>query len=489
MRVRTHWVLVASTWVGACADDGSPPLGDVGTTEVATTEDTAATTAAPPDVPARQPVTDPWAPGTVLPSIGGSNRGLLDLRGLIHTHSPYSHDACDGNPRDESDNIDAICFEDLRRALCQTRHDYVMLTDHRESFARTGYPEVLLYDPPRGDVLVERNGSPVASWAGCTEVDPVLILAGTESATMPVGLERHVAGGGDSYGAFTVDALAEFKAEGAVALVAHTEGWTVEELSLMPLDGFEMYNLHANLFYRLAEAAALVSMVQQGSDGLPHPDLSLFPIWAEDPAYLTRWGSVLASGVRRVTTLGTDAHRNTLPQLLADGERIDSFRRMMVWFSNHLLVRPDDSGQWDDRNLKDALREGRLYGAFEYLGYPGGFDAMVETEDGVFEIGAEVPLSAAPEIVAHAPVVRDLDFGAEAPVVTVHLMRALEDGFEEVADASDELRYDPQTAGAYRVEVRIAPRHLRAWLGDFAAEADTPRVWIYANPFYIRDGS
>ena len=30
-------------------------------------------------------------------------------------------------------------------------------------------------------------------------------------------------------------------------LVAHTEDWTVDQLVNLPLDGFEMYNIHANL--------------------------------------------------------------------------------------------------------------------------------------------------------------------------------------------------------------------------------------------------
>ena len=40
---------------------------------------------------------------------------------------------------------------------------------------------------------------------------------------------------------------------------------------------------------------------------------------------------------RAVTTVGTDCHRNTFPQLLPDGERIDSYRRMMLW-TNDVLV-------------------------------------------------------------------------------------------------------------------------------------------------------
>src|SRR5688572_27158987 len=65
-------------------------------------------------------------------------RGFLDRRGIIHAHSVYSHDACDGKPRDEATGaIDAACLEDFRRGLCQTQHDFIMMTEHDESFSRT----------------------------------------------------------------------------------------------------------------------------------------------------------------------------------------------------------------------------------------------------------------------------------------------------------------------------------------------------------------
>jgi hypothetical protein len=219
--------------------------------------------------------------------------------------------------------------------------------------------------------------------------------------------------------------------------------------------------------------------------GVPHPDLAIFPIWSEDPRYLERWGSVLAHGVRRVTTFGTDSHRNTLPQELADGERVDSFRRMLLWFSNHVLVQPGEGGTWDDVAVKDALRAGRLYGVFEYMGYAQGFDAYVEAGGETFEIGAEVSFADAPEIVAVAPVVQELDPAVDAPEITVHVLRAIEDGFEEVAQGTDMLQYVPDGPGAYRVEVRIVPHHLATYLGAYADDAASPRVWIYANPFYV----
>jgi hypothetical protein len=310
-------------------------------------------------------------------------------------------------------------------------------------------------------------------------------MAGCEAATMPVGLEGHVPERGDVYRAATPEAIAQLKAHGAVALVAHTEDWTVEQLVELPLDGFEMYNLHANLLLNLAAGLELIGKVVQNDPGLPHSDLVLFPIWSEDERYLERWGSVLARGARRVTTLGTDSHQNTLPDLLPDGERIDSFRRLLLWFSNHVLVRPEPDGSWNHAHLKQAIAAGRLYGVFEYMGYAEGFDAHVVHGDESVEMGGAVSLAASPVIVVDAPTVRGLDEAAPQPEITIHVLRAIEGGFEEVATGVDHLEVTPDEVGAYRVEIRMAPLHLEPYLGDYAELAAEPRVWIYANPFYV----
>jgi len=466
---------IGTTTTGASGDvTGTPGTGSTSTSDPGGTADT--TTGEP---------AGPWEPGGVYPTPPGPNaRGFLDRRGIIHAHSVYSHDACDGAPMDAEGNVDQECYEDLRGDMCLTQHDFIMLTDHREFFSDTEFPDTLLYDEARGDVLVDHDG-PAANWAACGDDRAILVMAGCEAGLMSVGLQRHATGRGETYGAQTVESKGLLEDAGAVVLLAHPEDYTPEQLEALPVSGFEMYNLHANTIASILEAAQLVTMVMQNDPGLPHPDLVIFPLWAEDPRYLERWGTVLARGGRPITTMGTDSHRNTFPEELPDGERVDSFRRMQQWFSNHLLVVPDGDGGYDDLAIKDALRARRLYGVFEYMGYPEGFDARIESEAGVVEIGGEVSLADAPAIVVAVPQVQMLDPAAEAPVITGHVMRAIEGGFEEVADGTDELLYAPDAPGAYRVEVRITPRHLVAYLGNYVDLADTPRVWIYANAFFV----
>jgi hypothetical protein len=402
----------------------------------------------------------------------------------------YSHDACDEEPREgdeDSGPINEVCFEDFRRDMCVVGHDFIMLTDHRTSFGRTDFPEVLLYRENKGDQLIEHDGITTANVAACPDGPPVTILAGMEAATMPVGLEGHILPDEDErqehYGQATPEAVAAYKANGAVTLVAHTEDWTAQELIDLGLDGFEMYNIHANLIAGIGLLIDLLPLLGQPEE-LPHPDLLIAPVVHEQESYLSTWSEVLAAGERRVTTMGTDCHRNTFPDLLEDGERVDSYRRMMKWFANHLLV---DDGNWDDRDLKDALRAGRLYGSFDVFGYPSGFDyhAMVAGE--VREMGAEVSLADGVELHVSMPSVTDLGEDNEPPVLTARILRATSNGWEVVAEGDGDLDVTLDETGAYRAEIRMQPRHLLFYLRKHSDLADRDYPWVYANAIYVVD--
>lgn len=430
-----------------------------------------------------------WGPGTVYPSDRvPTDRGYLDLRGIIHSHSIYSHDACDDAPVDDAGNPNMECFEDLRRGMCQVGHDFVMLTDHASLFADHEFPDVLLYDPARGDELVMRGDEPSANWAACPEGAPVLVMAGTETGTMPVGLEHHVAADpADRHAVYeqvSPDAIAQLKEAGAVALVQHTEDWSAEELSTLPIEGFEMFNLHANMYLAAGDAMGLLAK-QNTPELLPDSDAIMVPLIREDSAYLERWAGTLSSGAHRVTTMATDAHRNTFKQLLPDGERIDSYRRMMLAFSNHLLVKPAADGSWDDRSLKDALRSERLYGVFEYLGYADGFDYFATQGAQTLEMGQDVSIAAGVELHVRRPSVRDLDPSVTPPEIKTRLLRADGTAWTEVAANAGDTDFVPAEPGAYRAEVRIVPHHLAPYLSSYAELAGHEFVWVYSNAIYV----
>ncbi len=52
-----------------------------------------------------------------------SPRGRAWKRGIIHVHSPYSHDACDGDPMPEG-VVREDCLADLRAGLCAVAIDF-----------------------------------------------------------------------------------------------------------------------------------------------------------------------------------------------------------------------------------------------------------------------------------------------------------------------------------------------------------------------------
>jgi hypothetical protein len=317
---------------------------------------------------------------------------------------------------------------------------------------------------------------------------------------MPVGLEAHVAD--RNYGVNTessspivVDdvntSIAADRANGAVVLMAHPEDMTEDEFVTFPIDGFEMYNLHANaLLYPPGFTAVLnliAALQENETNQIPtNPNLIFLGFFMEDPRYLSRWAYALSNGVKRVTTLGSDCHQNAISALLSDGEYGDRYRRVMEWFSNHLLVTPNADGTWSDLNLKAALRGGRLYGAFEVLGYPVGFDYHATAGTQVSEMGDDVQLSAGPVLSVKLPAIQNLDPAATPPQFTVRILLADGENWDEVAKGPGDLSFAPTQPGAYRAEIREIPYHLTAQLGPVAKTyLSHDYVWIYSNAIYV----
>jgi len=505
MRLRSLLSLLALLLaLAACSEDDSYPEtspADTGAADVqADAEPDAAEDTALPDVPADVPVdvpedTTPDVRPDPLPAVPpqpdttalGTRRGLRVARAVIHSHTVHSHDACDGNPR-----VDGVpnepCNLDYRHGLCATRMDIAFNTDHEEHAALEDYQTLLLLRD--GDEGVEEDGVVVANRMACPDGFHPLILPGGEFAVMPVGLKAHLPGTAEerdqAYNEATPERVESLKGLGAVVLQAHTEQQPLEELRTLGLDGFEIYNLHANLAPDIREewlgldpfgfSRSLAPFL--ALDG-PSPDLAFLGFYLPSPPALLKFDTLLAEGQHLVGTAGTDSHQNVLPLAANDGERFDSFRRMMRWFSNHLLVREIIPSE-----ARNALREGRLYAAMESLGTPVGFDYHATASEDTIEMGGEVSIAAG----ATLHLVRPTIYGVTDDVpMTLVILEAREGGAVEVASGADTLTFTPEHAGAYRAEVRFIPTHLAPYLGPEASAAllQTPVVWVYANPVYV----
>jgi hypothetical protein len=195
-----------------------------------------------------------------------------------------------------------------------------------------------------------------------------------------------------------------------------------------------------------------------------------------------------------VTTIGTDCHRNTFPQLLADGQRIDSYERLMKWFGNHLLIEPDARGEWGLDAARDALAAGRVYGVFEFLGHPEGFAYLAEQNADTHEMGSVLSLAqGSVSLRVVAPIVMARDPATPTPELQLRLLRADPAGWQEVAlvEGSEgrlaDLVHEVAEPGAYRAEVRLRAHHLAGQLGKHEALLDEAAIWVYANPIYVRE--
>ena len=471
-RLVASFAALALALVGCGGDDAAGP-------------DAAIDAAAPPA----------WQPGLPSATTMGARRGLTPARGIIHLHSPFSHDACDGDPRPgPAGAVDEECLAHLRAALCTLRIDYAALTDHDASMADEDF--ATLFSARGTDELVPSAAAPIASRLTCDDGHRVLITVGGENPLMPIMLDRHVDGTISerhaTYNADTPAAVTAFHDAGALVWIPHTEQRTTAELIPLAPDGVELYNLHANLdpdirrdFLGLPPNGAIQSVIafaEQSPDG-PEPDLALLSFLEPSTPALTRWDELHAAGLRVTASAGTDAHENSLPIMLRDGERGDSYRRMMRWFSNVALT----STAGDPVAIEAAIAAGRMFVVFELLGTPLGFDFVATSGARAIEMGDEVAATAGATLTLTVPTVAGLSPLLPGPTIRARILRIDSAGATEVATgAGPTLTVALDRPGAYRAEVRMVPHHLAPYLGTLGpAYSERELPWVYANPIYV----
>lgn len=475
----------AATTTGSTTGTGEPTT----TVPTSTADDTTATgttgveggcaETSPPDTPIA------WDKGQ--PDISGcaTIRGQRELRAIMHLHSHHSHDACDGDPQPNG-VPDEDCLADLRFGLCTPRIDVAMLSDHPTHATQAAYEELLLMREMDEPILGD-GGTPIAAWLKCPDGHKVMVMPGIESAQMmPFGLEKHVS---DVYGTSSPAAFAAIKEAGALAWVAHTEGRDLAELATLGLDGIELYQLHANLDpdIRMEDlglddddyfAAIIPFFLQPGRQ----PDLATLGfLLPNEPSIVAL--ETLGQTQRLTISAGTDAHQNVFDTIATDGERGDSYRRMIRWFNNRIRT-----AEFTPQAVKAALRAGNNHIVFESLGTPVGFDFYAEGA-AVTEMGAEVSLAGGP--LTLRAVLPTLDprspQGPEAPGVRGVLYRATADEREELMTwSSGQIEIEAPGPGVYRVEVWVTPKHLLPYLGDAPEYAEIEAPWIYSGALFVR---
>jgi hypothetical protein len=408
------------------------------------------------------------------PLVGASSAGRAWKRGIIHLHSPYSHDACDGH---EGELTDEQCGQDLRDGLCADAEDFAFLTDHPAMAAEHTYEELLRLEGE--DEVVDG----VANAMACPDGRRVLLMPGIEDELMPIGLDAQAATTAEEndeiYNGTEQPTFDAEIAAGAAVFQAHTEGKTIEDLlarQQMGLAGVEVFNLHAMVDPTKREEDLGLDATSYLADIGPfiagttdaEPDLAFLAFFQEQTVSLERLDA-LNQVAFTAATAGTDAHENAIPSLLSDDERVDSYRRMMSWFSNVLLVDDDSPAAH-----QDAAVAGHGFVAFEALGTPAGFDVRY----GELDMGGEGAVGGTLSITCPT-LAETTPQDGNAPDIDAVVYK---DGAIWQEGCGD---WPVDEAGAYRVTVEITPNHLAGFLDDQAEALIHPFPWIYSNAFRL----
>jgi hypothetical protein len=444
-------------------------------------------------------------------------------RGIIHLHSVYSHDACDGLPRPNG-QPNAPCLAHLRQALCTTRQDFALLTDHADHMALSDFAQLFLTDSAAGDQPERATGEPGVDIVGnslrCDDAvaagQRVHLAVGGENELMPVALRRPLGDSDDARSlAMHGESLAAeqaFHAAGGAVLLAHGESRSLDLLrQLAPeLDGMEVYNLHANLDPKIREGdLGLPGLGAIGglapwlaavpvADGGPEPDLALLGFLDPNRNQLAKYDTLLGDGHKLLALLGSDIHENVFKDPLADGERGDGYRRLMRWFGNYLLL---PKGPITSAGLRDAIRKGRGFGVFHLFGPPTGFDffavAAGPTPGATFELGDSAPRGAILTLTAPRPLPAGYRSSEPALRLSIRYIALGSSTSEAVGSrlvSADELQAGvtlhldtaSRPAGAYRAELTLVPRHLLPLLGPDTAPYLHEYPYLYSSPIYIK---
>jgi hypothetical protein len=384
-------------------------------------------------------------------AVDGPAAPLQATRVLVHLHSAYSHDACDGKGI-VGGKLNTTCLKELRAAVCSAHVGAALLTDHPSFMSSYTMQEDLLFDAGAGDQLILENGQPIANRIPCPGGGSALLMVGFESSPhgTPLGLEALPAdpdlylGVTDSVDPVVLKQRVQgLRALGAVTAVVHSEEADLSVKTILDggFEAMEWYNLHANitaligpdlLSFNIANIPQLVVAVGKliqlkdflsGATGGPHPDLAYLVLLDVAPEQgIVKWQQAQATRPLR-GFLGSDIHQNVaidgsvcagLAGLacqaalgLAEGalgQPIPAPVKNLLLQGGPILladgVRLDGYARlmrWLDnrvlvptvgvQEIKEALREGRTFGVFSVFGDPQGFSFTAEGQGGPLVMG------------------------------------------------------------------------------------------------------
>ena len=339
------------------------------------------------------------------------------------------------------------------------------------------------------------------------------------------------------------------KALGGVVGMVHSEEADISAATINAggFEAMEWYNIHANFSTLLDKdsisldpqnipqlTTAIGKLMDLGDFMVsgPHPDLFYLVILDKMPQEgFDKWRTVQRS--RPITgILGSDIHQNVSvdpsmcggvsqlaciaglalveaalgaklpaplktallsggPLLLSDGDRVDSWLRLLRWLENRVLV-----ASIDPQSLTDALRAGRSYGVLTIFGDPHLFSftgtdqggqalLMGDQASGALTLQVQVPVR--PVAMGLGGVTFSSADGDKAELRTrlVRIDSAGSTTVQEELTRGAKIVKTVTSPGAYHVEIWIRPKHLTSALASEAALAAKEYLWVISNPIYL----
>lgn len=231
-------------------------------------------------------------------------------------------------------------------------------------------------------------------------------------------------------------------------------------------DGFELVNVKslANRSWELSKLSVLWTLFIYPFN----PRLSFIRLFNE-PSEELELLDQLSETRKTVVVAGAEASARAIPwsnYLM----RFPSYETSFELFTNHVLLRSELTGQLeaDKQKLFQALKNGNSYIAFDLIGNPRGFYAVVEDKNSSHLMGSEIPFKDDLELKIHLP---------SAPLYFYEVV-IYRNGHRQATFNSTDVIWKITEPGNYRIQVRVSlPLPLpdtKKWV-----------TWIYTNPFFI----
>ena len=387
----------------------------------------------------RQPVTD--------------NAGWNEYRGILHSHSHFSHDS-------------EVPFEEILRAMNIAKLDFICMSDH----------------------CVEGRADFALQWRGIHEGK--LFIPGFEMSQgmMPFGVASGVVLSNQTDPAILARQIIE---HGGVLFYAHPE--EPREWNRPELTGMEIYNLHVDFKRRRSGLGGLLPDVLLNLS--QYPDHLYHLAFNRPTEFLQRWDDL--NRTRHITGIAAnDCHQNvgvrgiytaadtirvedTSPKTLKEFKlnwftrslarmffgplepnrklfhvQLDPYERSARFVNTHVLAR-----ELSEPAILDSLRAGRVFIGFDMIADSSSFRWFASDKSAFAVMGESLTFSSETRLHARSPL----------PC----RFTVVRNGSVAHRQAGREMNWTPSGPGKYRVEAELNVRD--EWV-----------PWIYANPIQLQ---